>query len=171
MRLNAVLQVGTGQNPSEAAAHLDPRKAGRRSLTLKTVASSPCGEELRVTIQDISPQGFLIESENEALSEGEVITMNLPEIGIATARVMWTSSRHYGCKLDKAIPPGAIGAALLRADARVMRDDTNFQTRVVHDDRCAPAEGFKPELNFSVAFYLSLALWAVIGLVIYTVVG
>ncbi len=171
MRLNAVLQIRAGQSPSDAAAHLDQRIAGRRCLTLKTVAGSLSGEDLRVTIHDISPQGFLIESESEALSEGEVININLPEIGVATARVMWTSSRHYGCKLDEAIPPGAIGAALLRADARVVRDETSPQTKMMHDYRCAPAEGFKPELNFSVAFYLSLALWVVIGLVIYTVIG
>ena len=171
MRLNAVLQVGTGQNPSEAAAHFDLRKAGRRCLTLKTVASSPSNEDLRVTIHDISPHGFLIESESEALAEGEVISIDLPELGVTTARVMWTSSRHYGCKLDKAIPPGAIGAALLRADARVVPDDSSPETRTMRDIRYAPVEGFKPALNYSVAFYLSLALWAVIGLVIYTVIG
>ena len=112
MHLNAVLQIGSG---NDLAVHHERSESAPRTLTLKTSPSSPIGEEMPVAVLDISLQGILIEAESYALSEGEVIDIELPECGNVTARVVWTSNRFFGCQLDEAISPGAIGAALLRA--------------------------------------------------------
>jgi hypothetical protein len=170
MDLNAVLQVGMGESASfwpDVAEQPDRRESGRRTLTLKTVTNSPSDKELPVTIRDISPQGFLIEAESEALSEGDQINISLPDIGLVIARVVWASERHFGCHLDKAISPGAIAAALLRADARVFQDDAQLATAGPRMSHRSAHGRFEPELNFSVAFYLAILLWAIIGLALY----
>ena len=174
MHLNAVLQVG----PSEPAGfwpssseHPDRRGASRRSLTLSAVASSPSSGDLSVTIRDISPTGFLIEAESNAISEGEMINIELPDKGIVFARVAWASDRFFGCSLDEAISPGAISAALLRADAPALQAQLAIAVgSMLPAHRTGPIQ-LGPELNFSVAFRLSVLFWAVIGSGVYLAVG
>jgi hypothetical protein len=173
MHLNAVLQVGTGETASfwpNVAEQPDRRESGRRTLTLKTATSSSSDKELPVTILDISPNGFLIEAESEALSEGEQINITLPEQGHVVATVVWASNRHFGCQLTEAISPGAIAAALLRADARVFQDTAMPAAEGARLSRRAAAR-LEPELNFSVAFCSAILLWAIIGVALYFAVG
>ena len=141
------------------------------AFAVNTTTPSPTGEEMSVAIRDISAQGFLIEAESDSLSEGEVIDIDLAENGIVTARVMWASNRYFGCQLNTAISPGAIGAALLRADARVPHNTPVPEVKALGSSRPAGDGKFKPELNFAVAFYLALLSWAVIGLGIYLAVS
>ena len=171
MHLNAVLQIGSDNNVGDTVAHLERRGSARKTLTLKTCSGSLTGEEMPVAIKDISPQGFLIEAESDALSQGEIIDINLPERGIVTARVVWASNRYFGCQLNEAISPGVIGAALLKADARVAHNASVPAVRSEGASRRASDGQFEPKPNFSVAFYLALLCWAVIGLGIYLVVS
>ena len=168
MHFNAVLQIGPGDDP---AAHHTRSDTAPRTLTLKTSPGSPIGKELPVAVLDISLQGFLIEAESNALSEGEVIDIDLPERGTVTARVMWTSNRFFGCQLDETISPGAIGAALLNVDARAAHNILAPEVPNLDFSRRAHDGKFKPALNFAIAFYLALLSWAIIGLVIYFVAG
>ena len=166
MHFNAVLQIGTGD---DLAAHLEPSESAPRTLTLKTSPGSPIGEEMPVAVLDISLQGILIEAESNALSEGELIDIELPECGNVTARVVWTSNRFFGCQLDETISPGAIGAALLNVDARAAHNILAPEVSSLDFSRRAHDGKFKPALNFAIAFYLALLSWAIIGLVIYLV--
>ena len=174
MHLNAVLQVGASEPASfwpSASEQPDRRGASRRSLTLSAVTSSPSSGELSVTIRDISPTGLLIEAESTALSEGEMINIQLPDKGMVIARVAWASDKFFGCSLDEAISPGAISAALLRADARTDQAQPVIATGTMLPARGAGAMQFGPELNFSVAFQLTVLFWIVIGSGVYLAVS
>lgn len=170
MHLNAVLHVGSGDDAESTAEFFERRKSIRKSVTLKTPSNSPVGEEMSVAIKDISPQGFLIEAESDALWVGEVIDIDLPGSGIVTGRVVWASNRYFGCQLNTPISPGAIGATLLREDIRLPYNSPAPEVRGLDLSRQSQDGKFKPELNFSVAFYLALLSWAVIALAIYLVV-
>lgn len=169
MHLNAVLQVGSGNVACENV--VERRGSARKTLSLKTLASSPIGEEMLVAIRDISPQGFLVEADSDALAKGDIIDINLPDHGIVSAQVVWASKRYFGCQLNTSISPGVIGAALLKADAYAAHDATAPATRSEGLSRQASDGQIKPERNFAVALSLTLLFWAVVGLGFYLVVN
>ncbi|QGN56122.1 PilZ domain-containing protein [Novosphingobium sp. Gsoil 351] len=170
MHFNAVLQVGASEGLS-GAERPARRAASRRSLTLSAISRSQSQGELPVIVRDISPMGFLIEAETEALSQGEVIGIELPGAGTVIARVVWANHRYFGCSLDEEISPGTISAALLKADARGHQGEPTAATREMVFAPRAGAIRLGPELNFSVAFRLTVLFWTLIGSVIYFVLN
>ena len=60
--------------------------------------------------------GLLIES-TVALAEAERIEIGLPQIGSATAHVVWTSENFYGCRFDAPVPASALSALELSAQS------------------------------------------------------
>lgn len=102
---------------------VDPRRprAARRQLRLESEGSSASGQTGRVLIHNVSSSGLLIETA-VALNEGERIELNLPEVGIAIAFVVWTSENFYGCRFDLPVPASALAALELQSELASVPD-------------------------------------------------
>jgi transcriptional regulator with XRE-family HTH domain len=101
-------------------AHLDQpqtgdgqRRAPRRTLRLQTSGILPDGSEANVTVHNISAAGLLIETD-VALTNGERLTIELPQAGAVEAKVVWRSERLHGCAFKVPLGPGALAAAQLQ---------------------------------------------------------
>lgn len=92
---------------------LHPR-AARRQLRLESEGSTASGHTARVLIHNISTTGLLIESA-VTLSENEQIVLALPEVGTASAHVVWMSESFYGCRFETPLPISVLGALELRS--------------------------------------------------------
>lgn len=104
-------------------AHLDPSKSGdpqraapRRELRLETSGFVPGAGEANVTIHNISATGLLLETGLD-LTQGERLTLDLPEAGAVMAVVVWRSERLFGCTFEQALGPAALAAAQLQGFA------------------------------------------------------
>jgi PilZ domain len=86
------------------------RFSPRRTLQLQSTIAE--GEE-DVIIHDISHTGLLLETD-AFFSERQLLDVELPEVGLAKASVVWRSGRYVGCRFVKPLSRAAISAALLR---------------------------------------------------------
>lgn len=86
---------------------LRPR-APRRQLHLEAEGATASGQTTQVLILNVSQTGLLLESPVE-LTEGERIELALPELGTASAQVVWMSERFYGCRLETPLPESVLG--------------------------------------------------------------
>ena len=169
MRLTAVTQPSAKTEGCESGGAdevLQRRSTQRRSLKLSAVASSPSARETQFLIRDISPGGLLIEAEALTLAIDDEVEVQLPDLGVASARVVWASGPFFGCEFSDPISVGAVSAALLKATPQSMKEDPAF----VEDSASVFAGGrtrIEPKINLSAAFFLSLALWALVGLAVY----
>jgi hypothetical protein len=66
-----------------------------------------------VIIHDISHTGLLLET-TALLTERQALDVELPEVGIVQANVVWRSSRFVGCRFATPVSQAAVSAALLR---------------------------------------------------------
>lgn len=169
MRLTAVLCSMNDDEISisgDADKAFDRRRSTRRPLRLAASSSAASAGDIQVLVRDISPGGLLIEAETPALAVDDWIEVSLPDKGVVKARVAWTSGRLFGCEFTEPVSVGAISAALLKAEPQVAEDTPSAVADV---ENLSPGRRLKlvPELNFSTALYLSLALWAVIGAAVY----
>ena len=89
------------------------RGAQRRSLRLETSGVLPGGQEANVTLHNISAAGLLLETGLE-LAKGEELTLEMPEAGAVTARVVWHSEGLYGCAFAEPVSSAALAAAQLQ---------------------------------------------------------
>ena len=170
MQLAAVLRAtGADKNSlsEERTGAIDRRGTGRRSLRLSASTSTLVTGDISVLIRDISPGGLLIEAEVGSLSVDDSITVSLPDDRILQGRVAWASGRFFGCEFRSRISEATVSAALLRADPQVPE---NAPAASAIQEMLTGRARFVPELNFSVAFYVSLGLWALIGATIYLLV-
>jgi len=94
----------------------EDRRHARLHLRLPTSGVLPSGETANVLIHNASVSGMLLET-GLALLQGDSLTINLPEAGPATARVVWANDRFYGCEFDTPVSPAVLAAAQLRSDA------------------------------------------------------
>lgn len=140
------------------------RSSPRRTLRLE---STLAGESDAVTIHDISSTGLLLET-GASLAEGQKFNVDLPEIGVTQATVIWASARYFGCRFKASVPKAAISAALLRSP--IALPDPASEERAwellgaqVEEPKSATDPG---ELSFAgkmrVIVGASLALWALI---------
>jgi hypothetical protein len=169
MHLRAVLRESeddTTNFSNEAAPSGDRRAAQRRLLTLTARTGSQVAGELPVQVLDISQDGLLLEEKTAALSVDDHIKVELPEGGLVRARVAWKSGTFVGCQFSQFVSPAATSAALLKADPQA-RELGPAPARATWRIRL----GIVPELNFSMALFLALVLWGLIGLAIYTAFG
>jgi hypothetical protein len=67
-----------------------------------------------VTIHDLSSTGLLIETE-AGLAPFDSIGIELPEVGLAQALVVWSGGHFHGCQFKERVSQAAISAALLRS--------------------------------------------------------
>jgi hypothetical protein len=86
------------------------RSSPRRTLHLQSTLADG-GEE--VIIHDISHTGLLLET-TALLTERQALDVELPEVGIVQANVVWRSSRFVGCRFATPVSQAAVSAALLR---------------------------------------------------------
>ena len=140
------------------------RSSPRRTLRLE---STLAGESDAVTIHDISSTGLLLET-GASLAEGQKFNVDLPEIGVTQATVIWASARYFGCRFNAPVPKAAVSAALLRNP--IALPDPSSEERAwemlgaqVGELKSATDPG---ELSFAgkmrVIVGASLALWALI---------
>lgn len=94
----------------------DGRRNTRRALRLETSGTLPDGIEANVTVHNISAAGLLIETALP-LVVGEVLAVNLPEVGPVGAEIVWESERLFGCAFQQALGEAALAAAQLRGSA------------------------------------------------------
>jgi hypothetical protein len=157
----------------ERSSAADRRGSPRRKLTL--------GSSLRatgdpVTIHDFSSAGMLIES-TARLPLFDGIEIDLPEVGMTHAVVVWNSGRFYGCEFKESLPKAAISAALLRSRPKkpeTLSERRPFvvvhakagETKALHEDESAST--FEDEERAPVAVRLrvilgsAILLWALI---------
>jgi diphthamide synthase subunit DPH2 len=69
----------------------------------------------KVTIHNLSSTGMLIET-RAALCSFDSLEVDLPEVGITRAFVVWSSGRFHGCKFKLPLSKSTISAALLRGE-------------------------------------------------------
>ena len=91
----------------------DPRRSVRHTLRLEATAATADGEQVRVTVHNISASGLLLETA-AALEIGEAFAIDLPEAGERRAVVSWASEAFYGCQFDRPLTSAELGAAQLR---------------------------------------------------------
>jgi len=103
-------------------AHLEPgpdnfdrRRAQRRSLRLDTTGAVSDGVEANVTIHNLSAAGLLIETEMP-LDIGDLLAIDLPEIGPVGAEIVWRSERLHGCAFQQSLGEAGLAAVRLRSD-------------------------------------------------------
>lgn len=139
------------------------RSSPRRTLSLQSTLVD--GEE--VIIHDISNTGLLLET-TALLTERQALDVELPEVGIVQANVVWRSSRFVGCRFAKPVSQAAVSAALLRnpiARAEEMSEQRAWEKL---GDLCEVRE--KPRnrdalpiaAKASIIVGASLVLWALI---------
>lgn len=104
---------------------LAPR-AARRTLRLDVEGALPSGDGAWVSVHNISATGLLIECADN-LAVGETIAVDLPEAGMQSARVIWTSGKIYGCRFEASLSPAMLAAAQLRSAVAETAGETPAQ--------------------------------------------
>ena len=134
------------------------RNSPRRTLKLQSTLNEG-GED--VIIHDMSHTGLLLETD-APLAERQSLDVELPEVGIVRATVVWRSARYVGCRFAQPVSQGAVSAALLRnpieptSEARAWEDLGNT---IVDAD--TPGElSFATKMR--VILGMSILLWAAI---------
>ncbi|MHA7820290.1 MAG: helix-turn-helix domain-containing protein [Erythrobacter sp.] len=94
----------------------DDRRHPRHALRLETSGLMPNDVETNVTVHNISAAGLLIET-HERLAVGDVLAIDLPEIGPVGAEIVWQSEQLFGCAFEQALGEAALAAAQLRGGA------------------------------------------------------
>ena len=97
----------------ETVEQPDERGALRRTLHLGVSGRFAGGAEGSATVHNISETGLLVETASP-LTEGETITVELPEAGPQDAVVVWIDGPMHGCRFVDPIGAGALSAAQLR---------------------------------------------------------
>lgn len=136
------------------------RYSQRRTLQLQ---ASVAGDE-DVIIHDISHTGLLLET-STLLTERQALNVELPEVGIVEAKVVWRSSRFIGCRFTHPIPQAAISAALLRnpiTRAEPQIDDRAWEALGSAVDQTEESASLSFGAKLRVILGMSVLLWAAI---------
>jgi transcriptional regulator with XRE-family HTH domain len=91
------------------------RRSARREMKLRARGAPGTGAAKDVLIRNLSTTGMLLEAAAE-LAVGQKITIDLPEIGHASAEIVWAGEDLFGCAFDAPLSEAAVSAALLRSD-------------------------------------------------------
>jgi hypothetical protein len=153
----------------QAAARLEPldtktrRATGRRKLHLGSALS---GSGDSVIIHDLSQGGMLIETAAK-LARFDQLEVDLPETGVARARVVWNSGKFYGCEFHHGISKTSLSAALLRsppvkAGPDMMEAFGRAHESAGEDDDEVVDDRLPFGVRLRVILALTLGLWALI---------
>ncbi|MBS0482429.1 MAG: helix-turn-helix domain-containing protein [Proteobacteria bacterium] len=101
------------------AAHFEAQpaatpRAKRRRLLLQAAAGAN-GETAAATVHNVSATGILLET-SVALEPDERFEVDLPEVGVVAAQVVWRDEGFHGCRFDHDLGGAALGALALRSD-------------------------------------------------------
>jgi PilZ domain len=99
---------------NKPGAHIDAdsnsdskRSNNRNSLLLKAVLRFPgSGQEREVRVRNLSSGGLMAEAPVQA-SRGEVVEVNLKNMGWITGKVAWVAESRFGVAFDYPIDPKA----------------------------------------------------------------
>ena len=97
----------------EPAASGTPRPQ-RRTLRLVSRGETEGGSAATVTIHNISATGLLLET-GAPLIEGELLDVDLPDVGMTRAQVIWSSGNLHGCAFAAPVSPATLSATQLRS--------------------------------------------------------
>lgn len=111
----------------------------RRTLQLQAQGALVSGLATNVIIHNVSATGMLVESD-VALTPGEGIAVDLPQMGVTPAKVVWTSGKLFGCQFEAPISSAALSAAQLRSAVTAPVDLAMLQ-------RPLPGESFALRLH------------------------
>jgi transcriptional regulator with XRE-family HTH domain len=93
----------------------DDGKRGAARQTLRIAAAGVASDGPgAVEILNLSVTGMLLES-NAPLAVGELIQVELPHVGTASATVVWSSGNFFGCRFEKPLSSAAVSAAMLKS--------------------------------------------------------
>lgn len=106
------------------------RCSARRDMKLRARGAPGTGAAEDVLIRNLSTTGMLLEAGTK-LPVGQKITLDLPQIGHASAEVVWASEDLFGCAFDQPLSAAAVSAALLRSDPRSGLDEGRQSTPAV----------------------------------------
>ncbi len=118
MALKAHLET---QLATQTEGQIEGRRQSRRSLRLETSGRMPDGAAANVTVHNLSAAGLLLETDL-ALGVGEVLAVDLPDIGPVGAQIVWQSGELFGCAFEQALGEAALAAAQLRGSAPGLRE-------------------------------------------------
>ena len=123
------------------SAHFEPQNTDaetprphRRRLQLKVSGALPSGGAAEVLIHNVSATGLLIETET-ALSEGERIDIDLPDIGLTPATIIWSDEKFHGGHFDAPLAVAVLSALELRSAAAPLtlsQPEQSLATRLHH---------------------------------------
>lgn len=153
------------------AARIEPqqeagnrRRAKRHSLSLGSALGI---SQESVIIHDLSTEGLLIETA-AGLNPGDLLEIDLPEVGSASAQVLWGCGRYFGCEFENGIPVRAISAALLRnpirAPSEVRSQTGQDNENVQHASGAGETHPLGLATVARVQIALSLASWGLVAL-------
>ena len=91
------------------------RRSARREMKLRARGASGPGEAKDVVIRNLSTTGMLLEAAVQ-LAVGQKITLDLPQIGHASAEIVWAGEELFGCAFDRPLSEAAVSAAQLRSE-------------------------------------------------------
>jgi len=105
------------------SAHFEPQspdaatpRQQRRRLQLEVSGALASGNAASVLIHNVSATGLLLETET-ALSEGERIEIDLPELGLTSATIVWSDEKFHGAHFDNPVSVATLSALELRSAA------------------------------------------------------
>jgi PilZ domain len=131
----------------------ESRRSPRRRLRLSTsVATHPNGT-LAIVIQNLSATGLLFESHVQ-FEVGEELSVELAREVSANGRIAWRRGNLYGCEFDMPLSQGAVGAALLKGEAR---SATQERERIIEGD-----DRWSGSVRLGLILGGSALLWAII---------
>lgn len=123
------------------SAHFEPHnfdpatpRLHRRRLQLKVSGALATGDAAEVLIHNVSATGLLLETET-ALGEGERIDIDLPELGLTPATIVWADEKFHGGHFDSPLSAGTLSALELRSAAAPLtlsQPEQSLATRLHH---------------------------------------
>jgi hypothetical protein len=151
-----VLKIATSRAlPPDLTARRGERPAYGRTGTLR-IGDNAASE---VIVQDLSREGCRIETDAPVTPSMRVL-IGLPGVGIVGARVIWHSSKGYGCLFDDPLPPGSITAAFSATNVRRLRHPhPDIGTRLGIEEVVPNDEKWTILARVSFIFFLSALFW------------
>lgn len=81
---------------------IDKRAHKRVPVFHRTRAAGPDGQPLSLVIVDLSPSGLMARCDHR-LASGERLQVDLPGVGVRSAKVCWSLGGRIGCEFDAPI--------------------------------------------------------------------
>lgn len=158
-------------------ARLNNRRVSPRCKVLLGASGRSADD---IVIHELSLTGLLIET-GEPLAPFDSVEIELPEVGMTQAVVVWKSGRYFGCEFAEPVTQAAISAALLRTPPEAPADvapPAAVPELLLEGPKPAKTQpdgpaGVKapPVTRLRVMFASALALWALIIWALVTVIG